>query len=179
MRYCNNCGERIADDAKFCPSCGTKINDPNQENTYKPPVEEPSVQENAQETKTPTTQPTDYQNSHYIPYNPYNSNLYQQPQVEKASGNINVGMLIWSIINTLMCCMPLGVISLIFTIIANSASSAAEEKSKVKIALILNIIGTASFFLLIIFYIFIFVVLLESEGFNNNVTMSNNFIKLI
>ncbi|MCX6644569.1 MAG: zinc ribbon domain-containing protein, partial [Candidatus Bathyarchaeota archaeon] len=24
MVYCSNCGEKIADDANFCPKCGTK-----------------------------------------------------------------------------------------------------------------------------------------------------------
>jgi endonuclease IV len=165
MRYCNSCGERIVDDAKFCSSCGTKLDDYNQKNTDKPIANETQKQDdNTQETATPTTPTVDYQDSNYIPYNPYYNNLNQQPQVEKASGSLNVGMLVWSIINTLICCMPLGVISLIFTILANSASSATEEKSKVKTALILNIIGSAAFVIFIILYIVFIVIMIASES---------------
>ncbi len=164
MRYCNNCGENITEEAKFCPTCGTNLADSKQAVDYKPPVTETPIQDN---TKATTPQaPVNPENSNYIPYNPYNSNFYQQPEIEKSSGKINVGMLVWSIINTLSCCTPLGIISLIFTIIATSASSAAEEKSKVKTALILNIIGTASFFIIIVLYIVLFVLLGVSGAFD-------------
>ena len=32
MRYCDNCGQKLADDSKFCPNCGKRFNSSNQEN---------------------------------------------------------------------------------------------------------------------------------------------------
>ncbi len=61
-----------------------------------------------------------------------------QPAPQKQG--LNVGMLIFSII-VLICCSPIfGIISLIMTITAQNATP-EDAKKKIKIALILNIIG--------------------------------------
>ena len=60
----------------------------------------------------------------------------------KASGVLNVGMLIWSIINICCLCMPLGIAGLILTIIAKDAFTKAEEDKKLKGAKICNLIGS-------------------------------------
>lgn len=84
--------------------------------------------------------------------------IYMEPVIPKASGNLNVGMLVWSIINLLMCCMPLGIASLIMTIMAQNAASAQEEASKLKTAKICNLIGTIATGVLIIAYIILIAV---------------------
>jgi len=75
----------------------------------------------------------------------------------EASKKLNVGMLIWSIINTLMCCMPLGVVSLIMTVLAQNASSAQDEANKLKTAKICNLIGIIGVGVFLILYIILFV----------------------
>ena len=88
---------------------------------------------------------------------------YQESEVNdqifnKASGKLNVGSLIWSIINVLMCCMPLGIASLVMTILAQNASDAEDEAKKLKTAKTFNLIATIGGAVIIIVYIIIVVV---------------------
>jgi len=160
MRYCNNCGEKLEDDAKFCPSCGMKFTEQTQEKQATTTA--PSPQQSTQEPMTPPQQPmTPPQQPSYQQYpanNPYgqiNNNIYTNTNTtaDKPSGKINVGMLVWSIINLLFCCMPFGLASLISTITANSSQTAQEEAKKLKTAKICNIIGTIAGVFIIIIYI--------------------------
>ena len=64
------------------------------------------------------------------------------PAPAKASGVLNVGQLVWSIINLIACCMPLGIAGLLMTIFAKDAPSAEEEAKKLKTAKTCNLIGT-------------------------------------
>ena len=64
------------------------------------------------------------------------------PAPAKASGNLNVAQLVWSIINLILCCMPLGIAGLILTIFAKDAPSAEEEAKKLKTAKTCNLIGS-------------------------------------
>jgi len=66
----------------------------------------------------------------------------ETPAPAKASGKLDPQMLIYSIINTVMLCLPLGIASLILTILAKDAPSAEEEAKKLKTAKTCNIIGT-------------------------------------
>ena len=75
------------------------------------------------------------------------------PVVKKASGVLNVGYLIWSILNILFCCMPLAVASLIMTVLAKDAPSAADEEKKLKTAKICNLIATIGGAVFYIFYV--------------------------
>ena len=65
-----------------------------------------------------------------------------EPAPAKASGNLNMGMLIWAIINLVTCCMPLGIAGLLFTIFAKDAPTAEAEAKKLKTAKTCNLIGT-------------------------------------
>ena len=71
---------------------------------------------------------------------------------------LNVGMLVWSIINCLMCCMPLGVVSLIFTILAKDATDDEEEKKKLKVAKSCNIVNNVVIGLIAIVYVIIVII---------------------
>ena len=115
MKTCTRCGATHDDSAKFCTSCGAAF-----EAEAKTETANESINENVFGVETSDQAPT-----------------------EKAgSRQLNVGQLIWSIINVLACCTPLGIASLILTILAQSAATAADEESKLKTAKTLNLIGT-------------------------------------
>lgn len=76
----------------------------------------------------------------------------------KASGQLNVGFLIWSILNILFCCMPLAIVSLIMTVTAPNAATAEDEKKKLKTAKICNLIATIGSAVFFIGYIFLVVI---------------------
>jgi len=79
-------------------------------------------------------------------------------QVNKSSGQLNVGQLVWSIINLLTCCTPLGIAGLILTLLAKDAHSAEEETSKLKTAKICNLIGTIGAAVFVVLYIVLFAI---------------------
>ena len=81
--------------------------------------------------------------------------IYSEPNDDPPSGTINVGYLVWSILNLILCCMPLGIAALILTVTANSAPSGKVEQTRWRWALILNLIGTLS-----IVFEFIFVAII-------------------
>ncbi len=83
----------------------------------------------------------------------------QAPAPQKASGILNVGQLVWSIINLVACCTPLGLAALIITILAKDAPTAEEESKKLKTAKTCNLIGTIGSAVIVILYIVFFVVL--------------------
>ena len=78
--------------------------------------------------------------------------------VENKARSLNVGMLVWSIINILMCCMPLGVVALIFTILAKDAATDEVEQKNIKIAKTCNLIGNIAVGVLVIIYITLMVI---------------------
>ena len=78
---------------------------------------------------------------------------FDEPQINKASGQLNVTQLVWSIINLLACCTPLGIAGLILTILAKDAPSAEDEASKLKTAKTCNLIGTIGAGVLILLYV--------------------------
>lgn len=103
MAFCNNCGNQLEENAKFCPVCGTKTE---------------QLADSAAVESTVESTPA------------------------KASGVLNTKMLIWAIINLICCCQPLGIASLIITILAKDAPSAEDEAKKIKAAKTCNLIGT-------------------------------------
>ena len=86
-----------------------------------------------------------------------------EPVVEKKEKKypMNVGMFVWSLINTILCCQPAGIVALIFTLLARYEENEKGEKY-IGIAKIFNIIGTAIGVLValaVIFYIIVVVFL--------------------
>ena len=120
----------------YCSNCGTKL------------------EENAKfclACGTPTAQT---ENSTTINTAPVEE---ATPAPAKASGVLNMGMLIWAIINLISCCMPLGIAGLIMTIFAKDAPSAEEEAKKLKTAKTCNLIGTIGGAIFTIIYMIIMV----------------------
>ncbi len=117
MIFCKNCGYMLDDDARFCTECGTPTE--NAQNTTQNDPQNHNTQNNG------------YQNgygqqNYYDPYNPYNPydpyNPYYRPQPRK----LNVGLLVFTIINFLLVGV-LAVWPLVMLIKARNAHSDAEE----------------------------------------------------
>ena len=114
----------------YCSNCGTKL------------------EENAKfclACGTPTEQTENNSNA--------DSFENTTPAPAKASGNLNVAQLVWSIINLIACCMPLGIVGLVMTIFAKDAPSAEEEAKKLKTAKTCNLIGTIGGVVIYILYL--------------------------
>lgn len=127
----------------FCRNCGKQL-----EENVKFCPECGSAQENASEAEAAPTPP-----------------VTEIPTPPKASGILNVGQLIWSILNLIFCCMPLAIVSLIMTVTAKDAPSAEEETKKLKTAKTCNLIatiGSAVFF--VIYFAFVVIMALIGEG---------------
>ena len=62
------------------------------------------------------------------------------PPAAPEKQKLNVGSLVFSIINLVCCCQIMGIISLVMTIMAQNETEEGSKK-KLKIALILNIVG--------------------------------------
>ena len=118
MAFCSHCGAALEEGAKFCSSCGTALE-----------------AQTSDQAAAPVSVPVENQNN------------FDQASAEpkKASGTLNMTQMVWSIINLILCCMPLGIASLILTVFAKDAPSAEEEAKKLKIAKTCNLIGLIAF----------------------------------
>lgn len=130
MLYCKNCGGQIPDDAKFCTFCGTNQSESTSGTTN---------------VNTTTAETVDLD--------------FSTPETAAPSGKLNVGYLIWSIINLLCCCTPLGIAGLIFVIMAKDAVSLEEENKKIKTSKICNLIGTIVGVVTVVLYVVLIVIL--------------------
>lgn len=119
MPFCPNCGTPVENLNDTCPSCGMSPNGapkdttPETEAPETPVVEPEIITDNADQNSTP------------------------------APRQLNMAQLIWGIVNAACCCTPLGIAGIILAVMAKDAPTDEEEKKKLKIAMILNIIGTA------------------------------------
>ncbi len=145
--FCKTCGTSMADDAKFCPNCGTPAPAP----------------ETASYTPSSDYTPSGYtpENS-YTPQTQYNTPLYNTADVPSTPALI-FGILSLAMMNTFF----LAFLGIIFGAIALSKANACQAitgeltgKAKVgrilgKIGLITSIVVTAIF----VVYFFLFVII--------------------
>ena len=70
-------------------------------------------------------------------------NYYNNPPqpIDPPSKQLSTGLLVWSIINIIVNFI-FGILGLVFTLLAKDASTGSDEKSYLKTAKILNIVGT-------------------------------------
>lgn len=118
MAFCKQCGSQLNDDDRFCPNCGATVESESNEGVGNNNGNVNPVQNNANGA------------------DPLN---YSTP--EGTGRKMNTGMLVWSIINIVLCCAPLGVWALVMTIMAKNATSDEEMQKKLKIAKVVNIIS--------------------------------------
>lgn len=91
-RFCTNCGQPIEGDIRFCTYCGSPI--PQAEPT--PPPYEPQMAYEQQPSYN--TQPQQQQSSRPQPTGPKPKNY-----------------LVLAILSTILCCLPFGIVSIIFS----------------------------------------------------------------
>ena len=112
MAFCTKCGAQIKEGANVCEFCNT-------------PVE-------GQQNNQQNTQQQEYQQQQGYQQAPFNS----PAQVN------NTGMIVWSIINLILCCLPLGIVGLIFSINAKNQPTYEQAQEHLKKAKTWNLVGT-------------------------------------
>ena len=80
--------------------------------------------------------------------------------VRTSSGSVNVGLLIWSIFNLIFGGAALGIVSLVMTILASSATTLEDEEQKLKVAKICNLIASILIALVVFFYAAMFILIM-------------------
>ena len=121
----------------FCKNCGNELPDDAKFCTSCGPP----AQENETVEATPVV----------------NETVYTETPAPKER-TLNVGMLVFSIINTALCCQVFGIIAIIMTILARTADTDETEHSRLKTAKTLNILGVILGFVISVAY-FVFVVI--------------------
>lgn len=114
---CTNCNYEVDDNQEFCTFCGQKI-DSNQKVSVD--VIEPN-------------QNTDGSSS-------YENQGYQTETIAKPVVN-TTPFLIWSIVNLVCCCLPLGIAGIVFVVKAGNATTQEEADKAMNTAKTLNIVG--------------------------------------
>ena len=134
---CTNCYQEIPDGSRFCPHCGAKQPEPAAQ------TETDQSASDAYSTYTQTNstqQDTQYQDPNAQNYGyDYQNSQYQTPPVYQSSYEpekpINwVPYLVLSIISTVCCCLPFGVVAIVFAAKINSSVSAGDYEAAEKAA---------------------------------------------
>lgn len=132
---CNFCNTDIQDDVKFCPSCGAVAS-----------AEANNAEDQPQQTTDSNAAPNQTYGYGEQPQGqqPYNQqNAYYAQQGPKINGTT---YLVFSILVTLLCCLPLGIASIIYATKINSLQAAGdymgaqEAAKKAKLFIILSVV---------------------------------------
>lgn len=118
----------------YCRNCGTKLE------------EEVNFCPECGAAQKPAT--TEKEAAPEIPVVP----IAETPEEPTSSGKLSIGLIVWSVINIVFCCLPFAIPSLIMTVMAKDAFTAEEEAKKLRSAKICNLIGTICFVILYILY---------------------------
>lgn len=139
---CKNCYQEIPDGSKFCPHCGAKQNEvqPNaeQENAVKNDPVQATGAAKTTENAVGYQDVSGYQNnSGYQNVTGYQNNG-QKPEINY------VPYLVLSIISTVCCCLPFGIVGIVFSVKINSAMNVGnyeEAAQNAKMAKIWTIVS--------------------------------------
>ncbi len=190
---CKFCGNDLPEESKFCPSCGASV-EPEEKQEQSEQLAEAKQQENQNpyEYGVPGTDngsgaqnenPYQYGSAGQDNENPYqygstgqntsadynaNNGTYGQPQ-KPINGTT---YLIFAIISTLLCCLPLGIVAIVYACKINSLQrngDYAGAQNAAKKAKIFTIIGTVAALVVSIFYIIFAVVIgIGSSDFDDD-----------
>lgn len=122
MKYCSKCASYAQDDSIFCPKCGAEL-----------PGEMQVVP-----AAIPPEEPRRYQ---YAPG--YSSAPAPEPPPERINAGLWMGL---NIASTLLCCLILGIIGIVFGALGMSAYNRgdyADAKSKADTSKVLFIVGAS------------------------------------
>lgn len=190
---CKFCGNDLPEESKFCPSCGAPV-EPEEKQEQSEQSAEAKQQENQNpyEYGTPGTDNgsgTQNENSYqYGSAEQDNENPYQygsEGQNTSADYNANNGTygqpqkpingttyLIFAIISTILCCLPLGIVAIVYASKINSLQrngDYAGAQNAAKKAKMFTIIGTVAALVVSIFYIIFAVVIgIGSSDFDDD-----------
>lgn len=124
-RFCTNCGAPIPDNGGFCTNCGAPA-----------PYGQPNY---TQQAPPPPPQPQ------------YQQPQYQQPYQQPYAGERPKNYMVWSVLATIFCCIPLGAVAIINSAKVNklwdagkydeAKSAASKAKTWIIISAIIAIIG--------------------------------------
>ena len=191
---CKFCGNDLPEESKFCPSCGASV-EPEEKQEQSEQLAEAKQQENqnpyeygvpgtdngsgaqdritrthtsmeAQDRITRTRTSMEGQNTS-ADYNA-NNGTYGQPQ-KPINGTT---YLIFAIISTLLCCLPLGIVAIVYACKINSLQRSGDyagAQNAAKKAKMFTIIGTVAALVVSIFYIIFAVVIgIGSSDFDDD-----------
>ena len=139
MVICTGCGANLSDGTKYCPECGTPLA---QETTQAGPQPGGPFYYSEGQTVGSDTNSYQYSDGQTVASN-YSANgqyAFEMP----------VGMLVWSIIMTLIGSKILGIVSIVFSAIARSRPTVREYQNSIKVAKICNIVNVVLVVLLIL-----------------------------
>ncbi|MDD2955654.1 MAG: CD225/dispanin family protein [Oscillospiraceae bacterium] len=165
---CSNCHQEIADGQAFCPNCGMALNAQPEQPEYTAQPQQPEYVAQPQQPEY-TAQP---QQPEYVaqPQQPQYT-AQAQAQAQGAAPAISqTPYLVWAIIVTLLCCLPLGIGSIIYACKINSALAAGDyagAQDAAKKSKLFSIIGAAAGLVVVIGYIlyFVLVIGLAASGY--------------
>ena len=172
--YCTKCGAPLNDDAKFCTECGTPMEPKESTET---PVEKETTETKEENVEVVNNNPVEEQQVYSPQMPPQTPQAPQTPPQPQAAytqpthqdrGSVNVNttpFLVWSIINLVACCLPLGIVGLVFTLNAGKATTQAEADEALKKAKIFNLIGTITGVVVLVLYILLFFGSIASMGY--------------
>lgn len=128
---CINCYQDIPDGSKFCPHCGAQqpvsgnqAGTDTYQNTQHSDAD--SRQQNAQYSDPDGARYSGQQNTQY---NTQNSTQYQYAQYNHEEPVNWIPYLILSIISTVCCCIPVGIVAIFYTVKINTAVSSGDAES--------------------------------------------------
>lgn len=150
MNTCPKCGCAVPDGAKFCPECSYDMSEQTgvlQVNLDKQSGSDPQPPTNNANPYPPNQQqPNNYGNPYQPNQQPGGGYApYQQQPSPAPSGSFQTNptvLMVWSIINLICCCLPLGIVGLVFTLTAKNEPTPEAQQNKLKNAFICNIIAT-------------------------------------
>lgn len=151
---CDNCGQENTEESKFCNNCGNTLNS------------QPVIVQEPQTVNQPEASPET--TSAASPEMSTSQTSVMKQEIRPSA----TPMIVFSIIN-IVCCgsFILGVIALVFALMSNSETNIQEVQRKLRISMILNIIGIVLGVILMIIGIIFFVVVFiygngEFAGYN-------------
>ena len=190
---CKFCGNNLPEESKFCPLCGAPV-EPEEKQEQSEQSAEAKQQENQNpyEYGVPGTDngsgaqdenPYQYGSEEQNNENPYqygsagqdtsadynaNNGTYGQPQ-KPINGTT---YLIFAIISTVLCCLPLGIVAIVYACKINSLQRSGDyagAQNAAKKAKMFTIIGTVAALVVSIFYIIFAVVIgIGSSDFDDD-----------